>query len=141
MSPHRSAGFSLVEVMVGLVLLAVTLPAGVSLVLSSTNLSEVVREDHVARIEARRQLDIVRESDFEALVANHHKRTFDIDIDGDGEPDLLPVGKAKHVGFVLVEPLAGGALAGEALRITVTVRWRAQSGERTYRLVTVACKL
>jgi hypothetical protein len=120
--------------MVVLTGLAIVGLAAVSLELSASRLSSNISSSHVARMGARMKLDEIRSGAFEQLVSAYDGTQFDVDIDGDGAPDLHPQRSSAHAGTVQVQPILFGKRGGEAVRIIVEIRWRSRSGNQSYRL-------
>lgn len=133
-------GFSLVEAVLGLVLIVVALQTAIPLAMSSSQVSSLVLENHMARIEARRKIDEIRDADFASIQGTYDGQGFDVDVDQDGTRDLTPVRGASQVGTVTVGEVPGGYLLGEALQVTVTLRWQSTKGDHTFRLTTTIAK-
>lgn len=135
-----NSGFSIVELMIGITMVAVAFVGLAPLLITSNKVSETLSENDAARVAARAKLDELRAAPYESLRASFHEQVFTIDDDGDGISDLRPLDEKTPVAQVFVDSVPGGALDGEATRLSVVLRWESLQGPRSYRLHTIRAR-
>ncbi len=133
-------GFSMVEAMIGVVLIVVAMQSVIPLATSSTQLSSLVSENHLVRAQARQKMDQIRQAEFASVPDLYHGHAFNIDVDDDGNLDLTPVPGQSAVGLVQVQQVPGGLLVGEALHVSVRVRWQSSKGHHEFVLQTTIAR-
>ena len=130
----------MVEAMIGVVLLVVAMQSVIPLAMSSSQLSSLVTENHLVRAAAREKVDEVRAAGFASIPSQFQGAVFDVDADGDGTNDLTPIAGENNVGSITIQEVAGGNVVGEALHVTVTIRWQSAKGNHQYDLKTIVAR-
>jgi hypothetical protein len=134
---HRSAGFSLIEVLGGTVIAAIAIPGILYTTVKVAMLRRADEERNLALAGCQGRLETLRDLPLAGVLACDGTG-FAVDVDQDAVTDLAPLpddadGLPGEVSVVVEE-----ASGDEVLyRVRVTVRWAGQSGARTFWLETL----
>ena len=130
--PAPAAGFSLIDLVGGVVLAVIALGGVITTTIAASKLRRVDQELVLAHQACRSQLEAIADMTG-AQMAAQHGATFAVDGDADGTNDLTPAAGTLP-GSVTIA-VAESDVAGNVLyRITVLVRWTGANGVRTYSL-------
>ena len=124
MKHRREAGFSLLEVVIALAIIAIALLGIVSTFVHSINMGESEREQQIAKQAASKKIEEIRTATFDTLYATYNGDTFAVD-------KLVHAGGpgGKGLGTVAVDNTNA-----DLLEIQVTVQWKGILGDGTYSL-------
>ena len=127
MKRRTDQGFSLLEVMVSLSIIAIALMAIVSTVLHTIRMKESEKEQQIAKQAVTRKVEELKAGTFSTLFATYDGTTF-------GVADLVHTAGPTGQGLGTVEI---DNTNSELLDITVTVQWNGILGDGTYSLRTL----
>ena len=124
---RRSAGLSLIEIMIALGIVSVALCGIISAVLHSQTMQDLNRQLDLARNAAMAKMDEVRARDFDTVVATYGgaanaNNRFGVT----GLPPLAAVA-ANQIGVVTLD-----TSNSSLIEVRVRVEWRSQKGVRNY---------
>jgi hypothetical protein len=130
-TPVRSAGFSLIDLVGGVVLAVIALGGVITTTIAASKMRRVDQELVLAHQACRSQLEAIADMTG-AQIAAQHGATFAVDGDADGTNDLTPASGATQPGSVTVAVAENGGPGVVLYRVTVLVRWTGANGVRSY---------
>jgi prepilin-type N-terminal cleavage/methylation domain-containing protein len=116
---NKRSGFSLIEVIFAISVIAIAVIGILSVMLVSVRLQEAARETDLASNSAREQIERIRGTNFATIQATFGGTNFTVP----GLPDAAGNSNGVNQGAVTITPLAG-----DLLDIQVTVTWRSATG-------------
>lgn len=133
------SGFSLLEVMFALPIFLVAVLGVAASSATFANIRRFNEEKQIAIVAARQQLDAIRGTAFNQIIATFNDLNFQVNLNGDAANDLRPQqGDGDgNVGRVVVTQAGPAGNAGSLLQVEVTIAWRGVLGNRQYQIGTL----
>ncbi|HLF92658.1 MAG TPA: prepilin-type N-terminal cleavage/methylation domain-containing protein [Planctomycetota bacterium] len=117
----RRRGFTLLEVMIALSVIAVALFAALSMILQTASSKESMREQEIAKEAASAKIEEIKARTFAQIYSTYNGAAFTVD------GLNAPTGTGRGLGAVAID-----ATNPNLYEITVTIRWKGTQGERSY---------
>lgn len=136
--PRGNGGFSLVEVMFAMTVIAVALMGSVALTATFSQVRRVTEESQIAATGARQMLDTVRGATFSSVYSTYNNYNFQINLNGDAVNDLKAqaADSDNNVGKVTITQVGPAGYTSSLLKVDVTVAWNGILGNRSYQVST-----
>jgi prepilin-type N-terminal cleavage/methylation domain-containing protein len=118
--PNSDKGFTLVELLLATMILAVVLTGLMQVFIRSSVLAEMTRTKTAAMSEAIGKMEEIRNYDFDSIYADYNGTTFTL-------PQLDANGKAGN-GYIYVAEI----VSGELLDVEIVITWWDKQGRAIY---------
>lgn len=118
---QRQRGFTLLEVMIAMVVIAIALFAAISMIFHTSTAKETMREQEIAKEAASAKIEEIKAHAFDQIFSTYNGASFTV------TGLNAPSGAGKGLGSVAVD-----STNPNLYEVTVTIRWRGVQGSRSY---------
>ncbi len=118
---RRRRGFSLLEVMIALAVIAIALFAALSMIVQTASSKENMREQEIAKEAASAKIEEIKARTFGEIYATYNGAAFTV------VGLNAPTGTGRGLGSVAID-----ATNPNLFEITITIRWKGTQGARSY---------
>ena len=118
---QRQRGFTLLEVMIAMVVIAGALFAAISMIFHTSAAKETMREQEIAKEAASAKIEEIKAHAFDQIVSTYNGASFTV------AGLSAPTGVGKGLGSVAVD-----STNANLYEVTVTIRWKGVQGTRSY---------